>query len=401
MVVYLDSSFILILLSLPLQFGIMSDSNGKIMTDIRKGWIKKKEFTYWENYFAEKLAYYFGMISTVSLVFIYYRVGKMRLIISILFFSSGITWLFYFGVKENNFYLLLIIRVLQGIYMGGLQLSHFIYVMHFVSDKTPNFFGCLTQFSMFVGLFLLNFLMSLLKWNVVVIILFVQSIVFGGLIWIVPEIHIKPKSLTREYVYSKEHLKNLIVAAMLMVFQLMSGIGVVLNELKKMMEGIGLNLTSPVESCTFDFVGALSTLIAAFITDAIGSKYMWAISCFGLCGGLAVYALTLKIKLSNWVGTLCVFVYFLFYGLGVGPIAWYIGSTLFPENVRLESSAVVLFVNLFVPQILDLAWKSLKEHTGQFGSSVLCSIVCLISMIFGIIFIPDEINVKVENINIF
>lgn len=96
-----------------------------------------------------------------------------------------------------------------------------------------------------------------------------------------------------------------------------------------MLNGIGVDLGPSLESFLFDFVALLATLITSFIIDVVGSKVMWCISSFGLCVGLVIYATTLKIDVGNWIGTLGVFIYFLFYGLGEGPIPWCLGSTFF------------------------------------------------------------------------
>ena len=50
-------------------------------------------------------------------------------------------------------------------------------------------------------------------------------------------------------------------------------------------------------------------------------------------------------NLPNWVGTLGSFFFYLFYGLGLGPITWYFGVELFPDSLRIEVGAVTLITN--------------------------------------------------------
>ena len=129
---------------------------------------------------------------------------------------------------------------------------------------------------------------------------------------------------------------------------------------------------------------------------------MWCISSFGLCVGLVIYATTLKIDVGNWIGTLGVFIYFLFYGLGEGPIPWCLGSTLFPESVRVESTAIITSWNLFIPQALDMVWISINKTAGRFTTIIFCSMTCQIGIVFGIIFIPiDHDDSYEDNKNIF
>ena len=140
-------------------------------------------------------------------------------------------------------------------------------------------------------------------------------------------------------------------------------------------------------------------MIAAFITDYIGTKNMWSFSSLGLCIGLIIYAITLKTDTPNWLGTLGVFVYFLFYGLGEGPTPWYLCGTMFPESVRIESSAIILFENLFLGPILEQLWNSLDKINGQFGSIVFSAVACFLSIFLGRL-IPAENRVNIDRVNI-
>lgn len=190
------------------------------------------------------------------------------------------------------------------------------------------------------------------SWRTVSIILFVQALIFGSLIWFVPDVKIKPKSISKEYIFSKNHIRCLLVMIMLMVLQQLSGIGIILGQFTEILLSVGLNIDNHLQAIMFDFVGVLSTFIAAFITDTISTRYMWCFSAFGLCISLIIYGITLKIMLPKWVSVLGVFIFFLFFGLGEGQIPWYVSGTFFPEEVRIESSAVCICLHTFYHQFL-------------------------------------------------
>ncbi|KAK8846405.1 glucose import [Tritrichomonas musculus] len=394
-----NSALILILLSLPFQFNLITDSFDLFTAEITKEWKSGRVLTYYENYFCKKITFYVALVSAVSFVFIYYKVRKMRLIISISFFLNAVVWLLYLASNDNNIYLFYIIRGIQGVFLSIFQMSHVIYVLHFASSEIKCFCGCCFQVAMFTGLFFLNLIFFCVSWKAVAAILAVQSIIFGGLIWIVPEMHIKPKSITKESVFQKNHIKPLLVMMLIMFLQQLTGIGTLLGQLASMLSGVGLDLESHLQSCLFDFVGALSTMIAAFITDSIGTRYMWSFSSVGLCIGLVIYAVTLKIETEKWVGTLGIFVYFLFYGLGEGPIPWFLSGTLFPEEVRLETAAITICENLFLSPILDLLWNTLNKNAGQFGSILFSSIACILAIFLGFL-IPLESRHESDGINV-
>lgn len=395
-----ESAYILILLCLPLQFNLFTDSWQLIAVEIVKDWKDKKEFTYYENYFGKKATMYVATVFSIIFIFIFYKLQKMKLILSVTFALSAITWLIYFGVNENNMYLVYTIRSIQGVYMACFHVACLPYMMNFVKNSSKCFCGCLVQFSMFLGLFTMNLLFVYLTWSVIVVIMCVLSLAFSALIWLVPEYHVNPKSMTNEYIHKKENFKLLVIMLLAMFLQHISGIGILLGQLSKVLAELGLDIDMYLQTCLFDFVGTIAVINSAFMTDIITTRNMWTFSAFGLCVGLIIYGITLKIKMDNWISSVGVFIYFLFYGLGVGPIPWYLNGTFFSEDVRIESSGINLFWNLFLSPIMDFIWDKLRETFGQFGSVVFALISCFISMFYGLFVIPNDNNDDDDNINI-
>ena len=153
-----------------------------------------------------------------------------------------------------------------------------------------------------------------------------------------------------------------------------------------------MNLNEYLQSCLFDFVAVLATFISAFITHFVGPRYMWSFSAFGLCIGLAVYGASLKVKMDDWIASLGVFIYFLFYGLGEGPIPWFLCGWLFNEDVRIESAAVNVCENFFFFPILHILWNNLDKGVGQFGSIVFSLVDCFIAIFCGFLIPVDDSN---------
>ena len=79
----INSAYILLLLCLPLQFNLFTDSWDLIIDDMVKEWKDKTEISYYQKYFGKKATLYAGTISSFLLIFIFYKVNKTKLIISI------------------------------------------------------------------------------------------------------------------------------------------------------------------------------------------------------------------------------------------------------------------------------------------------------------------------------
>ncbi|KAK8892487.1 glucose import [Tritrichomonas musculus] len=394
-----NAASILIILSLPFQFNIITDSYTIMKDEIPKGWKTGRQLSYYEDYFAEKITYYVGMVAAICFAFLYYKVCKMRLIISLGFIFNAIIWLIYLAVSENRVYVFIIVRGLQGITLALFQMSHCVYQFHFANQDSLCFCGGLIVSAMFVGLFFLNLIFYCCNWRPAAVICAIQSLLFAGLIWLVPEIYIKPKSISNSKIFDKCNRRPLLALIVIMIFQQLSGIGILLGQLSRILSSVGLSLDHYLQLCLFTFVCVLSAFISALISDYVGVRFLWSFSAFGLVIGLLIYAITLKVDSMAWISTLGIFIYFLFYGLGEGPIPWYLCGTLFPEEVRIESSVITVIENFFFFPILQILWNNLNKSAGQFGSIIFSLAVCFLSIFISFL-IPNSDKKKDEGINI-
>lgn len=85
--------------------------------------------------------------------------------------------------------------------------------------------------------------------------------------------------------------------------------------------------------------------------------------------------------------------------MGEGPIPWFLCGTLFPEDVRIESSAVNVCENFFFFPILQILWKNLNKGAGEFGSIIFSLADCFLAIFCGFLIPPKE-KPKDEIINV-
>ena len=249
------------------------------------------------------------LFSSILSIFIYYKIKKRRLIISKAFILNSAIFLGYLGINENRFWLAIFLRIFNGIFLGFFHSIIVSYLYHFVTCYY-GFYGYLIQTVMFLGLVFLNLLFSALHWKYVAIILSAQDILCSLLIWILPEVLPPPKSITHDYIYQKQHYYNLFVIFFLMLMQQFSGIGIVINNVPRMLIGIGLKIESHLQTALMNTIGCFTTFIGAYMSVLVQRRIMWAISSFGLTIGLVIYCFTLKFNIGNWAGTLGSFIFF-------------------------------------------------------------------------------------------
>lgn len=88
------------------------------------------------------------------------------------------------------------------------------------------------------------------------------------------------------------------------------------------------------------------------------------------------------------------------YGLGQGPITWFLSGELFPDSVRIESGAINIFLNQFLGLIFTYVNREVENSVGEFGSIIYSLALDFIAMILGLFFIPIIRTKNYENDNL-
>lgn len=380
--------YIIIICGLPFQFSFELNFYGAAQSQIEKDWDYSKLSKY-QIEIHGKMTTYVSTICSILSIFLSYKMKKRRLPISIMYLASGVIWIFHMVIGKDDYALVLILKALCGVLLGFFHSVHISYMMHFVEKENLAFYGCLVQFSMFCSLVLVNILVYAVNWKLICLFISIQSFLFAGLIWIVPEVHVIPKKASNTYVYKKPHLRNVIVMMAIMWLQCFSGIGFMIDNCARLMSDVGINIDTKLQSALTNFIGCLSTFIAAFIMDILGVRFMWALSAFGLVASLIIYAITLKVNCPKWLGCFSVFLYFLFFGLGEGPIPWLLCGVIFPESIMVETGGINCFMNRFLDCWFGYILTEITTATGEFGGVLFNACCSLVAGLFGLMFIPS------------
>ncbi|KAK8857792.1 glucose import [Tritrichomonas musculus] len=393
--------YILIILSFPLQFVFHNIFFTHGAASIQSNWDFSK-ISKFQLDFANNVTGYMAAASSLIFIFVSYRIKKRRIFISILYLLSGVIWLVYLAINDKNLWLLILLRTINGVFIGFFQSAEISYMMHFSQEKLFGFHGSLIEVSITLAISLLNVMFYSIDWKIISIILSIQSFAFGGLIWMIPEYKVIPKTYSRQYIYKPPFLKFLIVMISIMAIQCFSGIGFMIENCPRLLKDIGIELDSYIQLAFSNFISCVSAFISAFIIDTIGVRYMWAFSSFGTVISLIIYVITLKVECPKWVGVFGVFLYFLFFGLGEGTIPWMLCGLMFPESLMIESGGINTFVNRFMDSWFDDLLNVITKSIGEFGSVAINAAVSFLGIWFGLFFIPNLNDYYYnENITVF
>ncbi|KAK8898433.1 glucose import [Tritrichomonas musculus] len=128
------------------------------------------------------------------------------------------------------------------------------------------------------------------------------------------------------------------------------------------------------------------------IIDKIGRRITMIASCSMIAIFLLIFALDVKYNWSNVLPLICIFLYQLGFGLGMGPIPWFIIPEYFNDDVRSTATMIVVASNWIFSFIIIFVWPYMNDGLGMFGSLIffLCISICAIIFLVFCIHEPSR-----------
>ena len=130
-----------------------------------------------------------------------------------------------------------------------------------------------------------------------------------------------------------------------MFFQQFSGINAIVTNLNELFHESHIEIPLGIASGISAMAQVIAVLIGTVIIYKLGRRLVWIISLFGAALFMFFYALTKKINsIPSYISIIIIFCYLLSFGIGLGPIPWYIIPEIFPSSVV---SQAVSFCTIF------------------------------------------------------
>ena len=132
------------------------------------------------------------------------------------------------------------------------------------------------------------------------------------------------------------------------------------------------------------------------LINKFGRRISFVISEFGQAIALLLFWASDLWDLGSITPIIALFLDFFFYGLGSGPIPWFIVPELFPDSVRQLAVSSVTSVNLIFISITIIICPEMSNSMGNgWGMFVFC-ICCLLGGFYGLTKMPDPSANKID-----
>ncbi|KAL5987064.1 Polyol transporter 5 [Asimina triloba] len=206
-------------------------------------------------------------------------------------------------------------------------------------------------------------------------------------------------------------VRRILVAAVgLHFFQQSSGIDAVVLYSPRIFEKAGIKGNDPLLGATVavGFTKTLTILIATFLVDKRGRRFLLLCSCGGMIAALITLATCLTLidnhpnpgKTMTWALVLCilmVLVYVSFFSVGLGPVTWVYGSEIFPLRLRAQGVSLCVAVNRVSSGVLTMTFISLYKRITIGGAFYLYAGIATAAWLFFYALLPETRGSTLED----
>lgn len=308
-------------------------------------------------------------------------------------------------LTKVNIWAGIIIRAFQGIVIGAYSSISPMYLVEIAPEGTSGFYGSLNQIAIVIGFLLFDFIgpsLTYLELDYVGGAICALQAIF---IWFIIESPAVTNKQTQkdnekdeddakhEPLCKGKNLCGLLTGIALMVFQQFVGINAILTNLADLMNASGLDMDGNYQSGIATLAQFVAVVVGGILMDKLGRRLIWIVSNGIIAVFLLIFALNDKYQWSNVLPLVCIFLYQLGFGLGVGPIPWFIIPEYFDDpKVRALATTIVSASNWIFSFAVIFLWPVMKSGMKMFGSLIFYMVIAVISLIFGLFFVHEPIH---------
>ncbi|KAK8896381.1 glucose import [Tritrichomonas musculus] len=306
-----------------------------------------------------------------------------------------ISWIIMVFVKESFKWLAFIMRFLTGFCVGAYSTVIPMYITELAPTEVRGAYGTLHQMGIGTGASLCYLIGIWLDkhWRKIGIISACPSGLLSILVWLIPEspavYRQQESNSVHESLCQSKFIRPLTISVFLMFFQQFAGTSAFLANLQDIFNKCHININSNLASFIVGFSGVFAVLITSAIIRFCGRRPAWHISSAAQAIALVLGACNEKWNWSPFIPVVCLIADNFFFSIGLAPIPWFFVPELFPDSVRHVATSCMTAVNWTFGSALFYLWDVMEAGIGMTWSFATFAIIMVLSLIFGIIFLPE------------
>ena len=338
----------------------------------------------------------FGPFITAALLKCFGR----RFVTFVVAVFATVAWLLLLATSKKIFWFGMVCRGLAGLAIGGFSAVIPMYIVELAPPEATGFFGSLNQLGIAIGILFCYIVGNYVSWRPDAIVGASLTICLSILVWLIPESPAVTsggqdggQTESALVIFSKKWIGKLVVCMMFMFFQQFSGVNAILTNLTTLFQDAGVELESGIASAISSVAQVVAVLIGGFLIDKLGRKVVWVMSFGGVALMDLLYALcrhdSLKEKFPSWFPIVVIFIFLLAFGLGAGPIPWFIVSEMFPPSIRPPAASAVSVSNWTLAFIVIQVFPYMQDAMKDFGCFMLFAVCSFVGTVFGLFYVKN------------
>jgi MFS family permease len=366
------------------------------MRTLRK---QSDEFWHWMTS-VTSLAAFLGPIFSA---YILNRIGR-RTLFFVNSVISTVIWLLFFGVTPKSVPFAIVLRALNGICIGIYSALCPLYLVEISPKESTGFFGALNQYGIALGFFFVYIIAySKVGWHALAGIGAIFPGLASGLIWFVPESTALAADPQADYpaelrpsLFARTYLWKLFVGSLLMIFQQTTGVTLILMYLVNAKEN---HIPPPGTTCALDkelmfsalasLAQVVACLLGALLIEYVGRRFVLTVSLLAIAVTNAGYAATYLVETAAGedVRLVLIFVFLLAYGLGAGPVPWFLMPEQFDPPLRAYATSIIACVHWTMAFGFIYLWEEIGGYPRS--TAPVFAALSLGGAVFGYFYAPN------------
>ncbi|TBU08761.1 glucose transporter [Hamiltosporidium magnivora] len=305
---------------------------------------------------------------------------KNILILNNILYLSGFSMIF---CVQNIFYLILG-RFLIGMGAGVACAVVPLYLGEISPDKIRGLISSAHQFFIIFGVLggqILSFLFSTVHtWRITISILIAISILSFIFLFFIQNPVMKNSAEENvsiaQLFAEKKARKSLFLSTIIHMGQQLTGINGVLFFSNEILAATG---KARLYTISIGLVSLASTTVSMFTVDMFGRKLMLLLSCLVVSTGLSILG-------SGHVPVISLFIFISGFAIGLGPVAWFVTSEVYPSEYKSAGNAIAVSSNWMSSFFVALTFPFFYTWIGNFVFFIYATIIMTLFLFLLVMF---------------
>jgi MFS family permease len=308
-------------------------------------------------------------------------------------------WVLLLVTKPSYSWLGFVSRFVMGLGAGAISTVTPVYIAEISPTEVRGSYGVMSQLATSAAAMIAYFLGIWLGWAPIAgICLGAPAVLLAMIKWIPESPAVarmdRTEAMARESVFQCRFLKSIGIAFLLVAFQQFSGINALGTNLTPIFQASNVKLDPSVSSTIVGSAQVITVAMSTPLVERLGRRVTWMMSSIGQALFLLVLWANEVWISSNILPIVLLFLDVLFFGIGLGPLPWFVVPELFPDGARSGAMGMIQGVNWGLAALMIFVFESMQKAMTLGWVYFFYGVVMICSFVFGLFALPETAGVE-------